>query len=374
MPMSRMRPRPSPASAMTDQRAAIIQLCQCLRGAPPNQVDWMSVIGLANQTLTTPALMEFTKRFPKFVPEEVARYVEEIFARNLLRNDRLVVQLNEAVAALNQRGVTPILLKGAATLALKDRTAAASRLISDLDILVSPNESDAALKCLLALGYRIHYQAPPSAAKWYVDLERQQDVGMVDLQRSLPGHPFFYCSHGDVRQYCTLIKNEHGSVYIPNPTYQALMLVIHDEFQDSDYWVGSFDLRHLLDLRELVNAPEGLDWRMLARLAPSRLMRNAVETQLMALFVLLGVDVPPTMRARLIPRLQFRRRLLQARYPLLRHALLMLTVLDYRNYRAELGRAERAIKQLEPRTWALPKMNTMRFLFDVSRERRSGKV
>ena len=110
----------SPVCAMASQSASIIPLCQCFRGLPPKRGDWLSLIELANRTLTTPALMDFVDRFPGHVPQDARRYVTEICRRNVIRNDRLAAQLIEAVAALNEKGVTPVLLKGTALLAAKD--------------------------------------------------------------------------------------------------------------------------------------------------------------------------------------------------------------------------------------------------------------
>lgn len=363
-----------PVCAMVSQSASIIPLCQCFRGLPPKRLDWLSLIGLANRTLTTPALMDFVDRFPGRVPQDARRYVTEIFRRNVIRNDRLAAQLMEAVAALNDKGVTPVLLKGTALLASKDRAYSKARLISDLDLLVPPHQVNVALDCLFALGYCVHFQSSPGAAKWYADLQRPEDVGMIDLHQALPGHPFFYRSFGDLRQSYKLTPVGQGSAYIPSATCQALMLIIHDQFQDSDYWVGAIDLRHLLDLRDLINSPEGLDWKMLASLTSSSLVRNALETQLVTLHYLLGVDVPVEMRSRLIARLQYWRRLLQTRMPLLGRPLLIMGLLDYWSYRAELGREERIANHLEASAWVLPKMDTMRFLFDLTREHRGGKV
>lgn len=359
---------------MHNQGASIIQLCQCLRGTPPAGADWMSIIALANQTLTTPKLIECLRRFPDRVPPDAARYLEEIFERNLRRNDRLLAQLQEAVTALNAKGVTPVLMKGTAMLATRSRSQAASRLISDLDIVVAPDEADVALTCLLEIGYRIHYQAPRDASKWYADLQRPQDAGTIDLHQALPGSAFFYRSHKDIKQYCALCEGEHGAAYIPSAVYQTFLLIVHDQFQDSDYWVGALDLRHLLDLRDLIHAPEAFDWNLLASLCSGRLARNAVETQLVSLHALLDVQVPIEMRARLMPRLQHWRRVLTSRMPALRHALLALTLFDFRNYRSEIGRAERIARHQKPKTWVLPKMDTVRFLLELSHERRSGKV
>jgi hypothetical protein len=58
----------------------------------------MSLLGLANQTLTTPALMEFATHFKDQIPEDVCLYIQEMFERNVARNDRLAAQLTETVA------------------------------------------------------------------------------------------------------------------------------------------------------------------------------------------------------------------------------------------------------------------------------------
>src|SRR5664279_2475205 len=92
---------------MANRSASFYQLCQCFRGLPTAETDWMSVIGLANQTMTTPALIESVQRSPEIVPRDASSYITEIYERNLVRNDRLLVQLMEAVAALNGSRITP---------------------------------------------------------------------------------------------------------------------------------------------------------------------------------------------------------------------------------------------------------------------------
>jgi hypothetical protein len=334
----------------------------------------MSLLGLANETLTTPALMDFVTRFKNQIPEDVCLYVREVFERNVARNDRLAAQLTETVAAMNDRGVTPVLLKGAAMLATAASPHWGSRLMSDLDIMVWPDQIEATLDALFALGYGEHFLTPPGDGKWYMELKRPSDVGMVDLHRALPGPAFFYRPSGDAKQHCKMMPIGRGRAYIPSATYQALILTIHDQFQDSDYWIGNIDMRHLIELRDLAMSPEGIDWGTLAALTPSKLARNALETQLVALFCLLGVDVPSHMRSRFVPRLQHRRRLAQARLPLLRQALLPIAVLDYRNYRDELGRSNREGAIVSDRKWAHPKWHRMLFLLALSREQRVGKI
>jgi hypothetical protein len=334
----------------------------------------MSLLGLANQTLTTPALKDCADRFKDQIPHDVYLYISEMFERNVERNDRLAAQLAEAVTAINDRGVIPILLKGTAMLASAARPHRGSRILSDLDIMVLPDQIEVTVKALRAIGYCVHFQSPPDAGTWHADLKRPSDVGMVDLQRELPGPAFFYRSLDDITRHCQLAQVGRGSGLIPSATYQALVLVIHDEFQDTGYWIGNIDLRHLIDLRNLAISPQGIDWRMLASLAPDKLARNALETELVTLSLLLGVDVPARLRTRYVPRLQHWRRMAQAGRPFLRQALLPIAVLDYRNHREGPGAWDRQATTFGDRKWRLPKRDNLRFLLAASRAQHAGKI
>lgn len=99
-------------------------------------------------------------------------------------------------------------------------------------------------------------------------------------------------------------------------------------------------------------------------------MKNAVETQLLALAALLGVEVPHSMRC----RLQFMRQLMQARFPATRVPFLAMTVLDLRNYRrgvtsgyAQAGMRRRGL-------WSVPRGSTLQLLLSATTTVRAGKV
>lgn len=350
---------------MGKHSAALIGLCDCLRGAPPVDVDWMAIIGLANQTLTTPALIDFVDQYAPVLPEDLCAYVRQIYRRNVQRNERLADQLEEAVVAINDRGVTPVLLKGAATLAATPCERRGVRLMSDLDIMVRPDEAERAVAALRAIGYGIHDQAPRESRRWFVELIRSTDVGTIDLQRAPPGPAYLY--RDTAPSDYVPVPLGRGSVRIPTPTYRALMLIIHDQFQDYGYWLGDLDLRHLVELRDLNSSVGGLDWEELTSHISGELMKNAVETQLVALAALLGVEIPHALCSRLIPRLQFVRQLMQARFPSSRVPFLAMTVLDLRNYRREvsLGDAQNARRGL----WSI-----LHFLLKAATAVRAGKV
>ncbi|WP_271565292.1 nucleotidyltransferase family protein [Bradyrhizobium sp. CCBAU 11386] len=300
-------------------------------------------------------------------------YIRQIYRRNVLRNDRLAGQLEEAVVAMNGQGVTPVLLKGAATLATAPVERRGVRLMSDLDVMVMPDETERAVAALRAIGYEIHDQAPPESRRWYVELNRSRDVGTIDLQRSAPGPAYLYRGPGDALNHCVPPLLGRGSVYIPTPTYQALILIVHDQFQDHGYWLGDLDLRHLVELRDLNNSVGGLDWKELTSHVSGKLMKNAVETQLLALAELFGVEIPHSLRSRLIPRLQFMRQLMQARFPATRVPFLAMTILDLRNYRREaINHTQTSARRR--RLWSMPRGDTLQFLLRAATAVRAGKV
>lgn len=358
---------------MVKHSAALMSLCNCLRGLPPGDVEWTSVIGLANQTLTTPSLIGFVDQFASVLPDDVCAYIRHIYQRNVIRNNRLVVQLGEAVVAMNDRGVTPVLLKGAATLATAPDERRGVRLMSDLDIMVMPDEAERAVAALGAVGYQVRERTPPESKRWYVEMSRPQDVGTIDLQRAAPDSAYFGCDREHALSHCVAVRLGRGSAYVPTTTCRAFMLIIHDQFQDFGYWLGDLDLRHLLELRDLNSSSGGIDWSELTSHISGDLMKNAVETQLLALAELLGVDIPRPLRSRLIPRLQFMRQLMQARYPVTRVPFLAMTILDLRNYRRE-GTGSEKTSARRRGLWTVPRSSTLEYLLRATTAVRTGKV
>lgn len=345
-----------------------------LASMPPVDVEWTSVIGLANRTLTTPALIDFVEKFAPMLPEDVCAYIRHIHRRNGLRNDRLAAQLEEAVVALNGHGITPILLKGASTLATAPEARRGVRIMSDLDIMVMPDEASTAVAALCGIGYDIHDQTPPESQRWHVDLNRSQDIGSIDLQQAAPGPAYLYQNLGDALNHCVPAPLGRARVYIPTPTFQALMLIIHDQFQDYGYWLGDLDLRHLVELRDLSDSAEPVDWGELTSLVSGEFMKNAVETQLIALAELLGVDIPIALRCRQISRLQFVRQLMQARFPATRVPLLSMNLLDLRNYRREAKIVSTKTGANRRGLWSVPRASTLQFLLNATTAVRVGKV
>ncbi len=359
---------------MTSHSSALLPLCGCFRGEVPSRPDWTRLIGLANHTLTTPSLIEFVTAQRTSIPDAVAAYIQELHDRNVVRNDRLRTQLEEAVLALNRCGITPLLIKGAAMLASVRPSKRALRLMSDLDLVVRPDQIDVAVDGLKAIGYSIDSQADGRQKRWSADFKRPHDVGMIDLQQGFPGYAFFKQRPADLSAHLQPIRLGAAEALVPSPELQALVLMVHDQFQDYDYWTGSIDLRHLLDLRMLIAPSESIRWDLLIPMISDPLTRNAVDTQLLMLTSLFNIEWPDHYPKRLVPRLQVWRQLLQAYIPALRYLLLPMGLLDYRSHHRGAPQQSLAPTVAPPRKRWFPKLATLQFLIMLSRQYRPGKL
>ena len=84
-------------------------LASCMLGKFPADVDWDSVIALANQTMTISSLATALHAVdPAGVPDDVRDYLGVIYTSNAKRNAMLHSQLEEAVACLNDAGIEPV--------------------------------------------------------------------------------------------------------------------------------------------------------------------------------------------------------------------------------------------------------------------------
>jgi hypothetical protein len=272
-------------------------LIAALRGRPLAGTDWLAVIALANHALLTPALYLALLRAGQLneLPKDVGEYLRFIYECNRERNRRLHQQLLEAVAALNEQGIVPYLLKGAACL-FQSAERAQGRITSDLDVAVDGAELPKALGCLEELGY-----LPLEGGR---GMARPQDAGVLEL-RAIRAE--FFHRPG-------LVERGSLRVRIASAESCAFQWILHDLVKEGDYLRGRIGLRHLYDLYELAESGE-LDWETLRGLPSDRRGRNAIDTQLCALHLLFGVKIPQECVRRPLARLQHWRRMVSARHP-----------------------------------------------------------
>lgn len=302
------------------RRSALRVLTDGLHGRISATQDWMALIAAANGALVTPALREVLAGGD--VPEDAAAFMDMIAARNDERNQRLRSMLLDATALLNAAGVTPIYLKGmAAWAACRPDADNYPRMMSDVDLLVRPDETLTAIEALTGGGFKIfgrHGEHRHEVA----DLWRDGDVGVLDLHRRPPS-PVDLAALFD-QAADTVAAPWPGQARIPSPTHQIFLTCLHDMFHEDGFWRGGFDVRHLCDIAELARHSNGVDWDELMSLPPTRLIRNALLSQLVAAHQIAAAPIPAHLLRTVIPHLHHRRHAAQYMAPALELPLAFL--------------------------------------------------
>ena len=344
------------------RRRALSQLTTCLKGALPPSPDWMAILDLANRSLVTAQLCTALEKFrlDGMVPNDVMTFLREVRTRNRRRNQHLVAQLSDGLRALSGAGIEPVLLKGAA---LWTGTPAdeCDRILSDIDLLVRPNQVERAIAALQDAGFPLAARYPGSDVHVVAELGRPIDVGFIDLHQRPPGPPGL-AEISDLAEHCTQVVWSGATAKRPEPALQIFFLVLHDQFHDGDYWRGGLDLRHLIDIAQLSSGVPAVDWRLLERLCGTQLVRNALEAQLVAAERLAGARIPVHLARRPWATAHHRRHLWQFAHPRLKVPLAALGLIsEWRNLLAH--RAEnRAGRQRVLGAAATQERNTARRL------------
>jgi hypothetical protein len=298
-----------------NRQSALTQLSSCLQGQVPPNADWMAMLDLANRSLATAQLgaAVMGERTADHVPDDVRAFLHDVQSRNRERNRRLIEQLKDALRALNVVGIEPVLLKGIALWASRPDEAF-DRILADLDLLVRGDEVEPAINALRDAGFVLTARYPGNDVHVVAELGRSEDVGLIDLHQRPPGPPGL-AEIDNLAAYCTPISIDGLRASCPVPAVQIFFLVLHDQLHDGDYWRGGFDLRHLVDIAYMSKAPQSVDWDLLERLCCTGLVRNALESQLIAAERIAGAIIPVHLTIRRWAQLQHWRHIMQFSYP-----------------------------------------------------------
>ncbi|PDT50450.1 hypothetical protein CO661_02170 [Sinorhizobium fredii] len=311
----------------------LLALVSCLNGSIPKDINWDEVIDFANRSLTISSLAAAIRKLPASdnIPGDVCDYLSVLYERNAERNLRLLAQLKEAVCSLNRTGIQPVVMKGAAVLLAQGPEEIGARILADLDILVHPADIPVAVKALESIGYEMQFGGAsgswPGNPNFHLPavLARPTDVGSIDLQ-CRPRGPASFSDIQWLYDNSRWMALDGGSVHVPSSFAQIIYLILHDQFQDGDYWRGLMDLRHLLDISTIARGSE-IDWYALRLLFGAGYERNAADTQILTVGKLFEIREIERMSFGRLPHLQFARRRIQLERQFLRFPFTLLTLL-----------------------------------------------
>jgi Uncharacterised nucleotidyltransferase len=253
---------------------ALLMLCQALgadrdawartrlvRSLRPPPVSWPEVLALATELNVREVLcgaVHLADHHPARAVDEPLRGAQ---LANTARNIRLRDALTEAVAALNRRGVVPLLFKGALQLVDGTPRAFSERWMADLDLLVPADQMAVAGEALEAIGY-----APVPGKPFFHPHElpyaRPGAPGPIELHPALGSAPTpSVLPATEAWAESSELAVGGGRARALAPTHQVLHGVLHSAIQDLNHAVAGLPLRHLLILADLAQAHgRAVDW------------------------------------------------------------------------------------------------------------------
>ena len=264
-------------------------------------IDFLKLVEIANHEFLTSAFfyqLDKNHFFTTNDDEELFLYLREIFRLNTVRNTQIVEQLKEIVALLNSVNIECLLLKGCASLVENDYEHVGIRYLSDIDIMVHPEQIEEAYELLMDAGYKKtdanimisdahHHLWPISKGNMpvVVELHRRAMGGNSSVEYI----PF---SEG------TSHKSNNPdflNTWILNPTYKLYHTFLHTEFNDNNYNLKLLDLRHVYDFTILAKKyNDNIDWNGLNKLVRSLKLINNFQAYLYICKELFGLITPLT--------------------------------------------------------------------------------
>ncbi|MBU0515863.1 MAG: nucleotidyltransferase family protein [Proteobacteria bacterium] len=232
------------------------------------RVSWERLVEVSSRHLVTPALLPAFDQNGLQIPDDLREFLTDLRDLNAQRNEALSVQIEEIGRALNELGIEPVLLKGAAHLSSGLYGHPGDRVLGDLDILIP---AEAARDCYLALvkiGYQGYFQTNPGDP--YHDhhhlppLEHHGRKAAVELHLEPVNKRYWdVLSAAEMRADSTALATATARLRRPSLTHQVIQNILHCQSTRRHYPLRArrIPLRHLHDQTLIRRAAgEGIDW------------------------------------------------------------------------------------------------------------------
>lgn len=274
-----------------------------LTRAATSEADIVRLFGVAEKNGAASALAWLLR--DKSLSPGLRRRADDILANARSRAERRVAAIEAVAGALNAIGVRPLLLKGCAAQLGGVYPDPGFRTMSDVDLLVAPDQFAASVAVVERLGFASrdsadygHTHAPQYHAGLDVTIEVHRRLAPVHARHDFPAAPLLAQAHtASVGQ---------AEVLLPDWAQHAAMTILHTLAWDRTRYMAFVPLKPMLDLAALKASGLAVDWSLVGDLL-ERGGENAslehIETLFRAFFgvALTGRPVPER-RARNILR------------------------------------------------------------------------
>jgi Uncharacterised nucleotidyltransferase len=299
-----------------------------VRGAPVSprsESDWDALIRVAADELMLPGLYRRMKGLGEEVPAETGVFLQAVEDMNRERNERILDDALAIARVLNEIGIEPVFLKGAAYLVEDVYPGLGCRYLCDLDLLIPASRPDA-VQALEREGYRRDTSDSMAAFRHHhpqlqrpraedgsgsAPVELHHSLSQGAAQRLLSGEEVFHDSR--------LVERRGVRIRIPSPEHLVTHLILHSQIHhcySERIWPP---LRAMLDLAMLDRRfGSGLDWAAVRKRFRRHGEEHTLVLHLLQVNRALGMPLPFAIEPGWVVRARWMRRLALNRHPRLR--------------------------------------------------------
>lgn len=227
---------------------------------PASEKAWQRLIALASghfvlQALHTPLaeLANVAGGDPSNTPDgDVTDFLALIHQANAARNTDLREAVKTISAALNNRGITPVALKGAAFL-LDDESATPApwRFMSDIDLLVPAGQLETSIGKLSALGFSpASADYDPEREAHFPPLISRCGTFSVELHTRLFNHDDFGLPAGAIMANAAPSRLDTNCA-LPAPEHRIAHALVHAQLHNRNVATDRIVFKDILDLTML---------------------------------------------------------------------------------------------------------------------------
>jgi len=282
-----------------------------------SDLNWGDLIPIAEEERILPALYARLQEIgiSSLLPAEVVNFLSAVEELNLERNRAIFAELATVAALLNEAGIEPVLLKGAAYCLTGVYSNPATRYLMDVDLLISEAELSKGTEVLMQNGFdwdrsdrlgRFRHHHPPLRRPGGVSFELHHSLGMGICRSLLPA--------SEVLEQAVRHDFDGARVRVPSPDHLMVHLIMHSQFQhpyNERIWTP---LRAMYDLVLVKRRFENeIDWSSVEHRFRSAGASGVLAMHLLQVRDVLGEEPPFPIRLNGLTYLRWlRRRLLRA--------------------------------------------------------------
>lgn len=219
---------------------------------------------------------------------------EVVESENAERNRRFQTAAIALASILTKASVRSVFLKGAATL-LEYRDHAPWRHITDLDVLVSPEDIHRVVKTLLEHGYHqqvsymgfevgLHHHYPALFADEFGPAVELHVRLMQDEKDNL-------LSTADILDQAVSFEVARQKLLIPSPEHRIIHLIAHAQIGNWGYALRQVFLKDVVEAAE-INARHKIDWKVVREVFHSIGAENELMGFVWAAHALVDFELP----------------------------------------------------------------------------------